>query len=95
MIRWQKLAIYLGAPALILSAVGSTWAIADWLGVRPVLSRELTEVVTQTSANTHAIYLMRWQWLEQKRQSQGLTVPERFEYCSLSKALGFAGVGCA
>ena len=92
---WQKIALYLGLPALVLSAVGSSWAVADWLGVRPVLSRELAEVQVEVAAVTSWVQLSKWKELEAKRERQGLTPNERVEFCHLSRLLGFKGEGCA
>lgn len=81
--------------AALLTLAGSVWATLTWLDVRPVLSREFNEVAVQVAANTQGMQLQRWQYLNTKREHEGLAPAELLEYCALSRALGFQGVGCA
>jgi len=52
-------------------------------------------IVAQVTANTTSILLQRWQVLETKREKQGLTPKEKFEYCQISQQLKYQGTGCA
>jgi hypothetical protein len=87
--RWTALVTSGTAAAVIL------FNVAEWTGVRPVVSSELADVREQVAANTTSLKLQRWQHLDAKRRSTGLDVTERREYCLLSRALGFRGEGCA
>lgn len=73
---------------------GAGWGILAWADATPVLSRDIEPLATQVAANSQSLALQRWQYLEAKRQNQGLTPNERLEYCALSRQLGFQGVGC-
>lgn len=86
--------IYLGVPAAIVGAVTAAWAITDYLGIRPVLSREFVQLKITVGSNQKAVLLMRWQLLEQRRKSQGLTASELVEYCNISELIGVKGTGC-
>lgn len=91
----QQLIYWLGLPGLAVGAVVATTAVLDYLGVRPVLSREIVPLVEEIAANTSAVQLIRWQLLEQRRINQGLSPTERVEFCALSRRLGLRGEGCA
>ena len=90
----KNLLIYLGVPAAIVAAVTATWAMTDYLGIRPVLSREFTELKTTVAVNQRGVLLIRWQILEQKRKTEGLTAAEQVEFCQISRLLGIRGGGC-
>lgn len=89
--KWLE---WLKVPAIVVGCVVAAGTAADYLGIRPVLSREMTELKATVLAMQTSQQLMRWQYLEEKRKVQGLTVEERYEYCALSHALGFSGAGC-
>ena len=75
-------------------AAGVVYASLDYLDVRPVVSRELRVVKEQVASNTTALALQRWQWLNARRQNQGLTPSELVEFCKLSFILGLRSDGC-
>tara|TARA_R110000772_G_C13168770_1_gene426811 strand:+ start:522 stop:770 length:249 start_codon:yes stop_codon:yes gene_type:complete len=52
-------------------------------------------LVAQVQSNTEAILLQKWQYLETKRIKEGLTPSEKFQYCNISRQLGYKGEGCA
>lgn len=86
--------LYLAIPGAAIGALVGLVAITDYLGVRPVLSREFTALKITVGANQQAVLLLRWQLLEQRRKTQGLTVSERVEYCAISRQLGLKTDGC-
>lgn len=74
---------------------GGVWGILAWADATPVLSRDLEPIAQQVASNSQTLALQRWQYLEAKRQNQGLTASERVEFCALSRQLGLRGEGCA
>ena len=62
--------------------------------VEPI-STELKEVRQLAQANTDWIALQRWTFLNTKRNQQGLAPDEQYEYCGLSRYLGFQVQGCS
>lgn len=93
--NWRAIGIWIGLPAAAWAGLIAVIAALDFLGVRPVISRELKATEVQIAANTRAVQLIRWQVLNAKRQNQGLTASELVEFCELSRALGLRGAGCA
>ena len=90
----QKLLFWVGIPAALVAGISGAWAGLDYLGIRPVLSREIVPLEAQVASNSQSIALQRWQYLHAKRQNVGLDASEQAEYCALSRQLGFQGVGC-
>jgi hypothetical protein len=90
----KPLAAWAGSITAVCIALGGAWAAMDYLGIRPVLSRELASVEERVAANQQGMMLIRWQILNQKRQRQALSPSELFEFCKLSKALGFRVPEC-
>jgi hypothetical protein len=77
-----------------LAAVTASWAALDYLGVRPVIVRELAPLAQQVASNTRSLQLQRWPYLAAKARAGGLTIEERAEFCALSRLLGFQVAGC-
>ena len=82
-------------PAAIVAASTATWAILDYLDVRPVLSREFGQLAAVVESVQQGVQLGRWQVLDARRRAQGLDAAEQAEFCRLSRALGFRADGCA
>jgi hypothetical protein len=87
----NKWITYLGIPGALVACL----VALDWFGLRPVLSREIDELKVEIAATSQGVQLIRWQVLEQTRKQRALTTAEMFEYCKLSRLLGFRGEGCA
>jgi hypothetical protein len=94
-VNWKFIVNFIGLPAAAWAGLLALVAALDFLGVRPVIIRELRATDRQVAANTSAVQLIRWQLLEQRRRNQGLGPGELREYCALSRALGIKGEGCA
>jgi hypothetical protein len=101
----KDLSAALGVIVAGMAVIGTGWAALDYLEIRPVFSRELKmaerqfsrelrATETQVAANTSAVQLIRWQLLDQRRRTQGLSPNEQVEYCKLSRLLGLRGAGC-
>ena len=90
-----RAAAILGLVTASLGVLGAAWAGLDYLDVRPVISRELKAVEAQVASNSMTLALQRWQYLNTKRQTQGLSASEAVEYCKLARVLGLQGAGCA
>lgn len=86
---FKALVFWLGFPAALVAGVTAAYAALDWLGVRPVLSREFAALTEQVASNTQSIQLVQWQRLNEKRKNQGLSPEELLIFCKLSKLLGF------
>lgn len=55
---------------------------------------EIRGVQQTVQANSDWIALQRWKYLNTKKQQQGLSPDEAYEYCGLSRYLGFRVEGC-
>ena len=84
-----------GLPVAIVAAATATWAILDYLDVRPVLSREFGQLAAVVDKTQEGVNLIQWQVLDQRRRTQGLSADDQVLYCRLSKQLGIRGEGCA
>lgn len=91
----NKLTYYLGIPAACIGCVTAVYAATDYMGVRPVMVRELNKLETVVSANQQGVQLIQWQILDQRRKTKGLSPSDMVIYCRLSRELGFAGKGCS
>ena len=90
----KTLVFWIGFPAALVAGVTAAYAALDWLGVRPVLSRESVELAAQVASNQQSIQLVQWQRLNEKRKNQGLSPEELLIFCKLSKFLGFRVDSC-
>ena len=90
-----RIAALIGIATAGMGLMGASWAALDYLDVRPVISRELKAVEQQVASNSATLALQRWQYLDTKRQTQGLNGSEAVEFCKLSRVLGLRGTGCA
>ena len=91
----NSLLYWLGIPGAIVACVTAVYAATDYMGVRPVMVRELNKLETVVSANQQGVQLIQWQILDQRRKTKGLSPSDMVIYCRLSKELGFAGKGCS
>jgi hypothetical protein len=94
-VNWKFIVNFIGLPAAAWGTIIALVAALDFLGIRPVVIRELRATDARVAANTSAVQLIRWQLLEERRRTQGLGPGERVEHCTLSQILGLQGEGCA
>ena len=89
--KWGATVAVILATATVVTG---TWATADWLGIRPVLSREIVAMDARVAANTDAVLMIRWQNLHRRVLGGTISLEEQREYCKLSYILGMRGKGC-
>lgn len=93
--KWQEMGTILGVVTALSVTVGGVFAGLEYTGLRPVVLKEFAELQLQVQSNSQTLALQRWQWLNEKRRIQGLSIIEQIEYCKLSRLLGIRGEGCA
>lgn len=90
--NWKQRLI--GAAAIV-TAAGVLWTTLISIGMAPVLSKDFDVLKQQVASNSQTLALQRWQFLNTKRQNEGLSPSEMVEFCALSRQLGLKGQGCA
>lgn len=87
--NWQKFSIILGVLVALAGLTGSAWAVGDSLGIRPALKAEVDNVMEIASANQRQLMIMRFDELNRKKQTVGLTPVEFQIWCELGYKLGY------
>lgn len=85
----------IGIPAAVVGALTVTYTALDWLGVRPVLSRELTPIIEEVAATSSGVLLLQWQLLHERAKQGQLSPGDQVNYCRISRQLNLSGIGCA
>lgn len=92
-------------PARSLVEIAKTWsalagavvmlvAVANWLDIRPVLSRELKEVWTGIDGVRKSLHFLNYQIYNERQKTEVLTVQEQTEYCTITEILKLTAQGC-
>lgn len=81
--------------AVVGGFLGGTLTFADQFGFRPVLKREVDEIVVAMEATSKSVLLLQFQLLIEKQKMQPLTFEEQKDLCRIADILGYTHVpGC-